>query len=74
MNDPFTMIGTLEAVQRQLGSWTDGTQVELARRIDNAMHGVQRAAALTKRVLAFSRQQPLRPTTLDVNRLLAPWK
>ena len=34
------------------------------------MHGAQRAATLTKRLLAFSRQQPLNPTALDVNRLL----
>jgi two-component system, NtrC family, sensor kinase len=64
------IIGNLEAVQRQLGSWTDGAQIKLARRIDNAMHGAERAATLTKRLLAFSRLQPLSPTPLDVNRLL----
>jgi two-component system NtrC family sensor kinase len=64
------IIGNLEVAQRQLESWADGAQIKLARRIDNAMHGAQRAATLTKRLLAFSRQQPLSPTTLDVNRLL----
>jgi two-component system NtrC family sensor kinase len=64
------IIGNLEAVQRQLGSLTDGAQIKLRQRIDNAMHGAERAATLTKRLLAFSRQQPLNPTTLDVNRLL----
>ena len=34
------------------------------------MHGAQRAATLTKRLLAFSRQQPLNPVLLDVNRVL----
>jgi CheY-like chemotaxis protein len=34
------------------------------------MHGAQRAATLTKRLLAFSRQQPLNPALLDVNRVL----
>ncbi len=64
------IIGNLETAQRQLESWTDGAQIKLARRIENAMHGAQRAATLTKRLLAFSRQQPLNPAALDVNRLL----
>jgi len=64
------IIGNLETAQRQLESWTDGAQVRLARRLETAMHGAQRAATLTKRLLAFSRQQPLNPTPIDVNRLL----
>jgi two-component system NtrC family sensor kinase len=64
------IIGNIETAQRQLESWTDGAQVKLSRRLDNAMHGAQRAASLTKRLLAFSRQQPLNPTAIDVNRLL----
>jgi signal transduction histidine kinase len=64
------IIGNLESGQRQLESWTDGAQLKLARRLENAMHGAQRAATLTKRLLAFSRQQPLNPAVLDVNRVL----
>jgi two-component system, NtrC family, sensor kinase len=64
------IIGNLEAAQRQLASWTEDTQAKLSRRLDNAMHGAQRAATLTKRLLAFSRQQPLNPALLDVNRVL----
>jgi two-component system, NtrC family, sensor kinase len=64
------IIGNLETAQRQLEAWTDGAQVKLSRRLENAMHGAQRAASLTKRLLAFSRQQPLNPTAIDVNRLL----
>ena len=64
------IIGNLEAAQRQLESWTDGAQIKLSRRLENAMHGAQRAATLTKRLLAFSRQQPLNPALLDVNRVL----
>jgi signal transduction histidine kinase len=64
------IIGNLETAQRQLEQWTDGAQAKLARRLENAMHGARRAATLTKRLLAFSRQQPLNPTVLDVNRLL----
>src|SRR5262249_52703696 len=37
----------------------------------NAMRGAQRAASLTQRLLAFSRQQPLDPKVLDVGRLVA---
>src|ERR1700690_471466 len=36
-----------------------------------ALQGVRRATALTSRLLAFSRQQPLTPQSLDVNRLVA---
>jgi two-component system, NtrC family, sensor kinase len=61
------IIGNLEGAQRQL----DGAVPRLKERIDNAMHGAQRAATLTKRLLAFSRQQPLTPSPLDVNRLMA---
>jgi two-component system, NtrC family, sensor kinase len=64
------IIGNLETAQRHLESWTDGTQLKLARRLENAMHGAERAATLTKRLLAFSRQQPLNPTALEVNRVL----
>ena len=64
------IIGNLETAQRQLDTWTEGAQSKLAQRLENAMHGAQRAATLTKRLLAFSRQQPLNPTALDINRLL----
>ncbi len=64
------IIGNLEFAQRQLESWTDGAQVRLSRRLGAAMQGAERAATMTKRLLAFSRQQPLNPTPLDVNRVL----
>src|ERR1700746_1247415 len=35
------------------------------------MRGAQRAATLTQRLLAFSRQQPLDPKPLDVNKFIA---
>ena len=65
------IIGNLEGAQRQAEAWVEGGQIKLARRLENAMRGAQRAATLTKRLLAFSRQQPLNPTALDINRLLS---
>jgi CheY-like chemotaxis protein/two-component sensor histidine kinase len=40
------------------------------RALDNAMTGAERAAQLTQRLLAFSRQQPLDPKTMDINKLI----
>jgi signal transduction histidine kinase/CheY-like chemotaxis protein len=60
------IIGNLEALQRQMA----GAEAQLVRRLERAMHGATRAAMLTKRLLAFSRQQPLSPTPIDVNNLL----
>ena len=65
------IIGNLETAQRQLKSWTDAVHLKPAKRIASAMHGAERAATLTKRLLAFARQQPLNPATIDVNRLLS---
>ena len=39
--------------------------------LENAQQGAQRAADLTKRLLAFSRNQALDPKPVDVNRLVA---
>jgi signal transduction histidine kinase/CheY-like chemotaxis protein len=39
--------------------------------IDGGIDGAQRAAALTQRLLAFARQQPLSPEPLDANKMLA---
>ena len=64
------IIGNLETAQRQLETWTDAVHGKLAQRVASAIHGAERAAALTKRLLAFARQQPLNPVANDVNRLL----
>ena len=40
------------------------------RALNNALTGAERAAQLTQRLLAFSRQQPLNPRAVDVNRLV----
>lgn len=61
------VLGNLETATRhlKLGSSTNSN---IERAIGNAMRGAQRAAALTSRLLAFSRRQPLDPKPLDVNR------
>ena len=61
------IIGSLEMARRRLG----GTEHPgVARFIDNADEGAKRAAALTTRLLAFSRRQPLEPRVLDLNALV----
>jgi signal transduction histidine kinase/CheY-like chemotaxis protein len=62
------VIGNLTLAVRRLG---EGTDIRVRRGIDGAMEGAHRAAALTARLLAFSRQQPLAPESVDVNRLVA---
>jgi PAS domain S-box-containing protein len=44
---------------------------DVERFVDAAIDSAQRAATLTQRLLAFSRQQPLSPEPLVVNRLVA---
>jgi PAS domain S-box-containing protein len=61
--------GNLESAQRNLQK-LGGEHFNLQRSINNAMRGAQRAAALTSRLLAFSRRQALDPKPLDVNRFL----
>ncbi len=61
------VIGGLNLLQRRLAR--GDTNVE--RYIDGAMDGANRAAALTQRLLAFSRQQPLAPEAVDANQLIS---
>ncbi|MBV9971392.1 MAG: PAS domain S-box protein, partial [Xanthobacteraceae bacterium] len=64
------IIGNLETLQRNLQD--DGPDAtRLQRAADNAMRGARRAEALTQRLLAFARQQPLEPRSVDVGRLVA---
>ena len=61
------IIGSLDVAKRRLESDVESAKVC----IDNALDGAQRAAQLTSRLLAFSRQQPLAPRVLDANKLVA---
>ena len=64
------VLGNLETAQRQVKSAAEPNP-NLQRAMAGAMRGAQRAAALTSRLLAFSRRQPLDPKPLDVNKFLA---
>ncbi len=67
-NNLLTIImGSLELLQRGL----ENADAKTVRRIEAAMDGAQRAAALTHRLLAFARRQPLAPKVIEPNRLLA---
>ena len=63
------VIGSLDLLRRRMPE-SPGTARQ-RRLLENALQGGQRAATLTARLLAFSRQQPLMPKPLDVNRLVA---
>jgi PAS domain S-box-containing protein len=56
------VIGSLDLVLEQV-------QGETRAIVETAVRAAQRAADLVQRLLAFSRQQALRPETLDLNRL-----
>ncbi|MGG5890460.1 ATP-binding protein [Falsiroseomonas sp. HC035] len=70
------VLGNLALARRRLGELPctpaeEPVQDRLRRSLDNAAEGANRAAALTQRLLAFSRQQPLAPEVVDANRLVA---
>ncbi|WP_343517890.1 PAS domain S-box protein [Sphingomonas sp.] len=68
-NNLLTVVtGNIDMAKRAL----DAAGVEDARTrrsLDHAMKGAERAAALTQRLLAFSRRQPLAPKPIDVDKL-----
>jgi signal transduction histidine kinase/CheY-like chemotaxis protein len=61
------IIGNLDVLCRGLGP----DSPRMTRAAQNAMSGARRAAALTQRLLAFSRRQPLNPKPIDVNALVS---
>ncbi|URD60783.1 ATP-binding protein [Sphingomonas sp. KRR8] len=67
-NNLLTVIlGSVDMALNRLDSTSDE---RVARALTNARKGAERAAALTQRLLAFSRRQPLAPKQIAVTRLL----
>ncbi len=67
-NNMLTVVmGSLELLGRRLSGGDGRAQ----RYIDAATEASRRAALLTERLLAFSRQQSLQPEAIDVNKLVA---
>jgi PAS domain S-box-containing protein len=61
------IVGSLDLLQTRLNQ---GRTDNVARYINAAMTSANRAAALTHRLLAFARRQPLIPKGVDVNQLV----
>lgn len=61
------VLGNLETAERNS---RDLANVNLQRALANAKRGAQRAAALTSRLLAFSRRQALDPKPINLNHFL----
>jgi signal transduction histidine kinase/ActR/RegA family two-component response regulator len=61
------VLGSLRLLQRRL----QRGDTDVQQFIDGAVQGAERAAGLTSRLLAFSRQQTLAPESIDANKLIA---
>jgi C4-dicarboxylate-specific signal transduction histidine kinase len=61
------VVGGLELAKRKLHLKPE----EAVRHLDNAMDGANRASALTRRLLAFARSEPLLPSAVDPDTLLS---
>ncbi len=65
-NNMLTVVtGNLQALRQQLGE-----RSEVGDYLDPAMQAAQRGVELIKRLLTFSRQQPLEPQPVEVNGLI----
>jgi PAS domain S-box-containing protein len=61
------ILGSINLLEKRLARG----ETDVARYVDAAKDGANRAASLTHRLLAFSRRQPLQPEVIDVNRMIA---
>ncbi len=70
------IIGNIDTLKRRIANATKDQDAAhlaatIAKPVDMAMQGARSAAQLTQRLLAFSRQQPLDPSRIDANQLVA---
>lgn len=61
------IMSALNLIQRKLARG----ETDIDKFVSSATDAVNRAASLTQRLLAFSRQQPLSPRAIDANRLIS---
>ncbi len=61
------IIGAISLAKRHMARGAS----DISRFLDGALDGAQRAATLTQRLLAFSRQQPLAPQPIQINELVS---
>jgi len=67
------ILSSLAMIRRRAVRWNLSPEVlpDFQSFVDSAAEGANRAAALTRQLLAFARRQPLEPTMIDVNKLVA---
>jgi len=66
------VLGGLDLIEAQLPNLPPcAATTRIVRARDMALQGVQRAATLTQRLLAFARRQPLMPQPIDANKLVS---
>jgi PAS domain S-box-containing protein len=70
-HDFNNMLGVVIGSLDLLGRRVDPEDARTARYLKAATDGANRAAVLTQRLLAFSRQQPLQPEAIEPNRLVS---
>ena len=69
-HDFNNMLGVVTGALSMLDRRIDKSDPRITQYIDAATEGARRAAQLTQHLLAFSRQQALRPETVDVVKLV----
>ncbi len=62
------VLGNLELLELRI---SQGRMEAIGRHLETAQGAAKRAAALTQRLLAFSRRQTLDPTAVNINRLVS---
>ncbi|MGN2244545.1 PAS domain-containing protein [Frateuria sp. GZRR33] len=69
-NNLLTVIGGNIDIAMSRAERAGQLEPRVAAALESAQRGAERAAALTQRLLAFSRRQPLQPRPLDLNKLV----